>query len=69
MAQQAKRIAVEIDSWELAAVLRYHSQELVQLSAEMASIQPVHPDSDDLEEATRIAERVRELFVISKGFY
>ena len=60
MAEEAKRITVEVDRWELAAILNMHSARVAKLGAEAAAY-AYGLDKDDLECASQTAVRIQEL--------
>jgi hypothetical protein len=62
-----KRIAIEVDRHELAAILRFHSDDLAKLGVDLA-VSPLSADDDDLDHAARVSARIHELVALVKEF-
>ena len=63
---KTKRIAIEVDRYELAAVINYHSSNLAKVGAGLTH--SFKADADDLYWAERTAIRLQDLVKIAQAF-
>jgi hypothetical protein len=61
---EPKRVAIEVNKFEMAALLNHYTSDLAKLGKEMVGI--VGLDQDELEWARRVALRVQELLKASE---
>ena len=64
---EVTRVTVELDQWELAAVLNFYTTALARLGTAAAEA-PMMVDDFDIDCATRYAKRVQELYALAREF-